>query len=113
MTILKDLSKSTVMEIKSYAKKNNIDLLGSTKKIDMLKIISNWTPKEEIQEIKKDDQVINEKLVLFSEKNIFWNGVGEVTKGYNVITKEVSEKWLTHGSVRIASPQEVASYYGK
>jgi len=76
----------------------------------MLEVISSWTPKEETLEPVK---VINEKVALFSERNIFWNGVGEVIKGYNIVTKEVSDRWLTNSSVRIASPQEVASYYGK
>jgi hypothetical protein len=50
---------------------------------------------------------------LFSERNIFWSGVGTLEKGYNIVTKEESEKWVTHKSVRIATPQEVASHYGK
>ena len=45
--------------------------------------------------------------------NINWNGVGQVQKGYNIVTKEASEKWLTHKAVRLATPEELASYYGK
>jgi hypothetical protein len=33
--------------------------------------------------------------------------------GYNIVSKEASEKWLTHRLVRIAQPEEVASYYAK
>jgi hypothetical protein len=47
MSIIEDLSKKTVMEIKSYAKKNNIDLFGVTTKNHMLEVIASWTPKEE------------------------------------------------------------------
>jgi hypothetical protein len=36
-----------------------------------------------------------------------------ITVGYNIVSNEASEKWLTHRLVRIASPEEVASYYGK
>lgn len=113
MSIIEDLSKKTVMEIKSYAKKNNIDLFGATTKLSMLEVIASWTPREILSEEPKAEVKINEKVAIFSERNIFWNGVGEVVKGYNIVTKEVSEKWLTHSKVRIATPQEVAKHYGK
>jgi hypothetical protein len=113
MTIIEDLSKKTVMEIKSYAKKNNIDLFGATTKLNMLEVIASWTPKEEPVVEVKAKKAVDNKVAIFSESNIFWNGVGEVIKGYNIVTKEVSEKWLTHKKVRIATPQEVANYYGK
>jgi hypothetical protein len=113
MFIIENLSKKTVMEIKSYAKKNNIDLFGATTKAHMLEVISTWTPKEESALELKVEKPKDEKIALFSERNIFWNGVGEVVKGYNIVTKEVSEKWLTHNKVRIATPQEVAKHYGK
>ena len=112
MSIIEDLSKKTVMEIKSYAKKNNIDLFGATTKFNMLEVIASWTPKEETAIKPKVEKKIDEKVALFSERNIFWNGVGEVVKGYNIVTKEVSEKWLTHNKIRIATPQEVAKHYG-
>lgn len=113
MSIIEDLSKKTVMEIKSYAKKNNIDLFGATTKLHMLEVIASWTPKEEPAESKKVEKEAEEKVALFSERNIFWNEVGEVVRGYNIVTKEVSEKWLTHEKVRMATPQEVARHYGK
>jgi hypothetical protein len=113
MSIIEDLSKKTVMEIKSYAKKNNIDLFGVKTKAHMLEVIASWTPKEESIAVPKIVKPIEGKVALFSERNIFWNGVGEVVKGYNIVTKEVSEKWLTHDKVRTATPQEVAKHYGK
>jgi ribosomal protein L7Ae-like RNA K-turn-binding protein len=113
MSIVEDLSKKTVMEIKSYAKKNNIDLFGVSTKAHMLEVIANWTPKEDSVAKPKVEKSVDEKIALFSGRNIFWNGVGELVKGYNIVTKEVSEKWLTHKLVRIATPQEVAKHYGK
>lgn len=113
MSIIEDLSKKTVMEIKSYAKKNNIDLFGVTTKAHMLEVIASWIPKEESIVKPKVEKGKDQKVALFSDRNIFWNGVGEVVKGYNIVTKEVSEKWLTHDKVRIATPQEVAKHYGK
>ena len=113
MSIIEDLSKKTVMEIKSYAKKNNIDLFGVSTKAHMLEVIASWTPREESPETPKVEKTALEKVAIFSERNVFWNGVGEVVKGYNIVTKEVSEKWLTTNKVRIATPQEVAKHYGK
>jgi hypothetical protein len=52
-------------------------------------------------------------VAVFSKGNIFWSGVGSLTKGYNIVTKEASVKWLTKKSVREATPQEVAKHYGK
>jgi hypothetical protein len=42
-----------------------------------------------------------------------WTGVGALVKGYNIVTKEAAEKWLTRQGVRKASAEEVATYYGK
>jgi hypothetical protein len=41
------------------------------------------------------------------------DGLGALSVGYNIVSKEASEKWLTHRLVRIAQPEEVASYYAK
>jgi hypothetical protein len=109
MLTIDDLSNKTVMEIKSFAKKNSIDLQGATKKIEILEIIKSWTPKEMI-DLKTEDK--NEKVAVFALKHLFWNGLGNLKKGYNIVTREESEKWITHKAVRIATPSEVASYYG-
>ena len=122
MSLVEELQKKTVFELKSYAKKNNIDILGSTTKADILEVILNWVPLEEFpnqepkQEVKVDfkkDKLETEKIALYSIKNLFWNGIGELNTGYNIVSKEESEKWLTHKAVRIATPEEVASHYGK
>lgn len=53
------------------------------------------------------------KVAVFAEKNLHWRGVGSVSAGYNIVTKEAAAKWLTQKSVRSATPEEVAAYYGK
>jgi len=58
------------------------------------------------------EEVEEEKVVLFSPKNLRWNMLGTLVKGYNVVTKEAAEKWTTLKGIREASPEEVASYYG-
>ncbi len=49
-----------------------------------------------------------ETVAIFSTKNVTWSGVGKVFKGYNIVSKDHSEKWLTRSHVRLATPQEVA-----
>jgi 7,8-dihydro-6-hydroxymethylpterin-pyrophosphokinase len=39
--------------------------------------------------------------------------VGKVLKGYNIVTKGNSKKWLERNHVRIATPEEVAREFGK
>jgi hypothetical protein len=54
-----------------------------------------------------------EKVAIHSTRNVSWIGVGRVLKGYNIVSKESADKWLTRDHVRIATPEEVASEYNK
>jgi ribosomal protein S16 len=110
MTI-EELVGKTVFELKSYAKKNNINLDGATTKLQILETIGSFIPdpKKEVVESKETQ----EKVAIYSTKNLHWLKVGQLTVGYNIVTKEASEKWLTRKQVRIATPQELSSYYGK
>lgn len=56
---------------------------------------------------------VDEKVALWSDKNIRWSEVGTLTKGYNIVTKEAAAKWLDKAGIRKATPEEVATYYGK
>jgi hypothetical protein len=60
---------------------------------------------------KKDDS--SDKVAVWSKGNIRWTGVGDLSKGYNIVTKEAAEKWLSRGGIRKATPEEVATHYGK
>jgi|SaaInl3SG_22_DNA_1037383.scaffolds.fasta_scaffold07015_5 hypothetical protein len=51
-------------------------------------------------------------VAIYSERNMRWNEVGEISKGYNIVSSEAAEKWLTRKHVREATPEEVASEYG-
>jgi len=66
-----------------------------------------------IIEEKEEPKNITEKVALWSNKNIRWSDVGAVNKGYNIVTKEASEKWLSKDGIRKATPEEVATYFGK
>ena len=56
--------------------------------------------------------ITEEKIAIFSTRNVSWDGVGKVNKGYNIVTKQLAEKWLTRSHIRIATPKEVAEEYG-
>jgi hypothetical protein len=64
------------------------------------------------KEFRKDTQTPEGKIAIYSEKNVYWNGIGRVSRGYNIVTKEAAQSWLTRKGIREASPQEVASHYG-
>ena len=102
------------MALKAYAKKNNIDLFGVSTKLEILEVIASFIPNEKTvskNSTEPKDQI--EKVALYSDKNIYWDGLGDLKVGYNIVSKEASEKWITRKAVRIAQPEEVASYYGK
>lgn len=52
-------------------------------------------------------------VAIHSTKNVTWSGVGKVYTGYNIVTEDESEKWLTRGHIRLATPEEVAREFGK
>ena len=113
---IEELSTKTVMALKAYAKKNKIELFDSNTKLEILEILASWIPpqktEEQVQDLDKTKNMTN-KIALYSERNLHMDNLGALKVGYNIVSKEASEKWLTHRLVRIASPEEVASYYGK
>jgi hypothetical protein len=54
-----------------------------------------------------------ETVAIYSTKNVTWNGVGKVYRGYNIVEKDAADKWLTRDHCRIATPEEVAKEFGK
>ena len=56
---------------------------------------------------------VKEKVALYSTKNVTWSEVGKVYRGYNIVDKAASEKWLTRSHIRVATPEEVAKEFGK
>jgi len=53
-----------------------------------------------------------DKVAVYSTRNVNWSGVGQVSKGYNIVTKQAADKWATRDHIRIATPEEVAGEYG-
>ena len=107
---IEELSKKTVLELRSYAKKNKIELFESKTKLEILEILASWIPPKVEGKVKEN---LEEKVAIYSERNISMENLKSISVGYNIVTKEAAERWLTHRMVRMASPEEVASYYGK
>jgi hypothetical protein len=63
---------------------------------------------EPTKEAAKED-----KVAVFSTKNVTWSGVGKVYRGYNIVTKQAADKWITRDHARLATPEEVAREFGK
>lgn len=53
------------------------------------------------------------KVAVYSSRNLFLYGTGELKIGYNIVTEEAADFWLAHKAVRSATPEEVAKEYKK
>lgn len=62
---------------------------------------------------KPDTAKKKDVVAVYSTKNVTWSGVGQVSKGYNIVTRQAAEKWATRDHIRIATPEEVARDFGK
>lgn len=55
---------------------------------------------------------VQEKVAIHSTRNVYMPGVGKVLKGYNIVKREIADKWLSRDHIREATPEEVAREYG-
>ena len=65
-------------------------------------------PKKTIKQPHQD----SDKVAIHSTKNVRWEEVGVLYRGYNIVTQEQADKWLTRSHVRIATPEEVKKVLG-
>jgi hypothetical protein len=56
----------------------------------------------------KKQEAKSEKVAIFSTKNVTWSSVGKVYRGYNLVSPEQAEKWLTRSHIRTVTPEELA-----
>lgn len=50
---------------------------------------------------------------LWSDRSLYWNGVGNLNKGFNAVDKSKEDKWLSKGGVRKATQDEIDKEYGR
>jgi hypothetical protein len=75
-------------------------------------IIGSNIPKDEVKATETKPAERKFTVAIHSTKNVIWEGVGKVEKGYNIVKKAEADKWLTRNHVRLATPEEVAREYG-
>jgi hypothetical protein len=97
-------SKETVKRTPQSSSATNKDNAVISKGAEKMVVKKETMPKEEKQV---------DKVAVYSEKNMRWGLLGTLSMGYNIVNKEEAEKWLTLKAVRKATPQEVATHYGK
>ena len=76
--------------------------IGSTR-------VTNAKPKPQVTV--QDTPPEAEKVAVYSTRNVYWQGVGTINRGYNIMTQAKAEKWLTRDHARLATPEEVAKEY--
>lgn len=62
--------------------------------------------------VKKPATVKTETVAIFSDRNLVWQGVGKISKGYNFVPKDDSAKWVTLEGVREVTPEEIKTNLG-
>lgn len=55
---------------------------------------------------------LDDKVAVFSTKNILINNVGKINKGYNIVSQAKADLLEKYDFARIATPEEVAREYG-
>ena len=53
------------------------------------------------------------KVAIYSSRNLFKYGIGRLAIGYNIVKESAAEFWVGHEAVRIATPEEIADAYGR
>jgi hypothetical protein len=76
--------------------------IGSTK-------VNTAKPRPEVAVQSNDPE--QEKVAVYSSRNVSWDGVGTIKRGYNIMTKTKAEKWLTRMHTYLATPEEVAKEF--
>ena len=77
-------------------------VIGSTR-------VTTAKPKAQVTDQTTDKET--EKVAVYSTRNVFWEGVGTINRGYNIMTQAKANKWLTRDHARLATPEEVAKEY--
>ena len=117
-----DLKNSKPKEIPVTGESNLIESAGTVKpggqrKPGLAPVQDGVLGSSKVESINKEKKVSSAKepevVALHSTKNVHWDGLGSLAKGYNIVRKDRAEKWLTRGHVRIATPEEVSKGFRK
>jgi hypothetical protein len=105
-------SGQTVVATQSTSPKEKRSPKSATKSDDNGIVTTATADQFKNKSFDKNENINDSKVAIHSEKNMAWMSVGRIVKGYNIVTKEASEKWITRKGIRKATPEEVANHYG-
>ena len=99
-----ELNEMTAAELREHAKSLGLDIRDARSKTALIKKIS------EAQAPAKQP----EKIALHTDHNLYHPLLGRLNKGYNILAAADADLWLkaVGKRVRVATPQEVAAFYG-
>ena len=104
--------KPTVIDGKSYGGSDETEVLGPVKDgvIGAVKAKKAAPKPAPPKTTGRED-----KVALFSEKNVMWQDHGRIQKGYNFIPESLAKKWLDREFpfLRLATPEEIKQEFGK
>jgi hypothetical protein len=90
-------------------KSKKVSALGS---VDNNNLLGSRSADRRDKVSEKPEKPKVEKVAIFSTKNVTWGSVGKVYRGYNIVSKDEAEHWLTRSHIRLATPEEVAKEFG-
>jgi hypothetical protein len=102
--------KQEVVERPVYGAREEVQGVGVTAGGAIGTTVSAPAPRKTFAQ---KDKPKEEKIALYSTKNVTWAEVGKVYRGYNIVPVSAADKWLTRDHVRVATPEEVAKEFGK
>ena len=74
---------------------------------------STMTENNPVQNIAPEVQTIPlNKIAIFSTKNLYADGYGNINIGYNIVGNKQASFWLSQKCVRLVEPEEVAEAFG-
>jgi len=74
---------------------------------------STTTAETVVQNVASDTQSIPlNKVAIFSSRNLYADGYGNLNVGYNIVGNKTSAFWLSQKGVRLVEPEELAEAFG-
>jgi hypothetical protein len=106
-------SHADLIDAKATKKRSDGDGTDSVGPIETGAIgVTKSTPKKKSAKKTEPAKKYEATVALHSTRNVVWEGVGKIAKGYNIVSAAHAEKWLTRSHVREATPEEIAREYG-
>lgn len=64
-------------------------------------------PKKKAAPRKQVNKTSDGTVAVFASRNVRWDGVGSLLRGYNIVSADAAAKWVTLSTVREATADEI------